>query len=128
MSLLKRIDYSCLQGIAGDWLKSGPYTAVILVENGRPRCIDGKGPDPEAGSMVWGKVIALRRPGANLIRVSQNFGGSGTLVRYGLASVVHRRMGSRNEDLLLIHYMLPASVTNDRSATALANRIAYQIK
>jgi hypothetical protein len=127
MSLLKRIDYPCLQGIAGDWLKDGPYTAVILVENGRPRCIDGKGPDPEAGSTVWGKAIALRRRGVNLIRVNQNFGGSGTLTTYGLVSVVRRRIATEREDVLLVHYVLPPGTIDDRSATALANRIASGI-
>jgi hypothetical protein len=134
MSLLKRIDYRCLPDVFTNWAErhSGLYTAVILTHKGRPVCIDGAGPDLKPNTRAWGKVIALRRRGMNLIRLDHNFGGSGTFTSFGLVSVVERRISApgapqSRQEILLLHYELPVPIDDDRSAAALANRIASGI-
>jgi len=82
---LNKIAAPCLARLVGNVAGDDAITALALTGSDAMNCT---GPSPDPNGRAVAKVIALRPFGLNLVRIDQNFGGSFTLVRYVIVSVV----------------------------------------
>jgi hypothetical protein len=81
-----------------------------------------------AGTTASVRVIPLKPAGMNLVRVEQNFGGSYTLVRYSIVSIVIQPTPSDsgvNETLILVRRaLLPPEDLDQAVAVRKASKLA----
>ena len=127
---LQEIPSECYGFLAGNFAKPSPAAALVVAHNGTPGC--DLPPSSAAPTAVTFKVISLKPIGLNLVRVDQNFGGSSSLRRYLLVSVVTRSLPAAGGDPasekdLMNRGSLPDTVTDDYAAWRLARSWAVRL-
>jgi hypothetical protein len=117
--------------MVGNAAENGNVIALNLSDTGTPRCLltqaeadkIRKGESLVRGnsaenSYVSVRPLALPQSGQNLLRVDQNWGGSNTLVRYALVSVVGDSAGRH---MLFLLKILSEKIKNDKDAVKSAS-------
>lgn len=135
LHVLRDLNPLCAAKLVGNAVERSNVAAVQLSATARPRCLLSKSEinkirkgdtlrseDRSTNAVIVLRVIALRQRGVNLLRVDQNYGGSGTVVRFVVVSVVRDR---RSQVLLLVRELLPPSIASNGAARAYANERKY---
>lgn len=127
---LQAIPSECYGFLAGNFSKPSPAAALVVARNGTSSC--DLPPSNAAPTSVSFKVIPLKPIGLNLVRIDQNFGGSSSLRRYLLISVVVRVLPATerqptSEKDLINRGALPDTFTDDYAAWRLARSFAARM-
>lgn len=135
LDVLRRLDPVCAAQLVGDAANDSIISAINLEpekqcdlrSNGREvmhepdRGISFSDVSKNYSTKIT--VIALPPRGFNLIKVSQNFGGSQSIVRYAIVTALHGKWKTATKKTtkaigpyILVNSVLPASIVDDKAA------------
>jgi hypothetical protein len=126
LEILSRLDPVCAAMTVGNAVQTGVVAAIDLSASAKPKCLmSAKEADAitKDGSLVQDnlaentstrlRVIPTTSRTADIIRVDQNWGGSTTLVRYAIVSIVR---DNKRRMFLLVREVMPPTVASDSAA------------